>query len=810
MGLFHKLTFIDALEILDCDSLSEQQKKKVIRAESHFTEDEKTACNMLLCLHKDDGMALALLILDLINRENLPGEINAALYTHIAFRKFSEAHEKDPSKPDYIAYLALAYEHGSFCCEKDHSKAVEMAEPLRSSDATGALVKQALKDIFPEGADSAASDNKSADTPESEKANAAATADTESTSPAVPSAATVRQKEEVSLYLYPDTNTVLGKVLFSNGDIYTGEFYTDNAGRPILHGYGKMCYANGETWDGEWDENLKASLGLHTFPDGKKQAEMTRMGLTYVKDMEIEAVQKHLSEIAARTELRNQNAANYQTVTETPTAKAETKRIDFKNGSFYEGETRDGKMHGTGKYTWSDGTYYEGEFADGNFNGFGKRVYSSGGVYEGQWKDDKREGSGKYTSRQGWVYTGDFAEDEMAGYGTVIFPDGGSYEGWWQNGKRNGHGKETAAGGFIYYDGEWKDNQKHGYAVYTKEGARPSPDADYSVYKCEGSFVNGRKEGRHREFLEAFVWQQSGEGYRKCKNPGEAFDHFYRDGNCKASLKATEETKGYSVEEAERIASEQEARNLQNARDAEQRKKYAAIPYAPMQRRTLNTSHGYYDGNFRDGVRFGYGECKYDNNDAYKGMWKDGLADGVGRYEFADGAWYFGEFERGRMSGYGVYSDGNYHFGKFEDGICISETQLFQSFGSGAQWLTADNGQRVFCKPGETDRGLIYGDGFIFYMYAAGGQIYNAYLALGDSKIMMTGKGSGDKMINDPNGAVVFLNSSVSKGEMRNSNLDGRAQTVFMSGESFDGEYQNNTPTVLYHHWNMFGEEVND
>ena len=95
-------------------------------------------------------------------------------------------------------------------------------------------------------------------------------------------------------------------------------------------------------------------------------------------------------------------------------------------------------------------------------------------------------------------------------------------------------------------------------------------------------------------------------------------------------------------------------------------------------------------------------------------------------------------------------------------------------------------------------------------MYAAGGQIYNAYLALGDSKIMMTGKGSGDQMINDPNGAVVFLNSSVSKGEMRNSNLNGRAQTVFMSGESFDGEYQNNTPAVLYHHWNMFGEEVDD
>lgn len=497
MGLFHKLTFFDALEILDCDSLSAQQKKKIIKAESHFTEDEKSACYMLFCLHKGDcGSALYF-----INRtqqgEKLPGVMMAALYTHIAFRKFSEAHEEDPSYPDYIAYLALAYKHGFFC-KKDHSKAVETAEPLRSSEATGALVKQALKDIFPEDADSAASDNKSADTPESEKAKAAAIADTESTSPVVPSAATVRQKEEVSLYLYPDTNTVLGKVLFSNGDIYTGEFYTDNAGRPILHGYGKMCYANGETWDGEWDNNLKASLGLHTFPDGKKQAEMTRMGLTYVKDMEREAVQKHLSKIAARTELRNQNAANYQTVTETPSAKAETKRIDFKGGSFYEGETRDGKMHGTGKYTWADGTYYEGEFADGNFNGFGKRVDSSGDVYEGQWKDDKRTGKGRIT-----------------------WSNGDTYEGDWKDGKRCGRGKLIQYGkspsGETYmkysYDGEWLDSKEHGHGICV--------EGDFGWEKMdkvfEGEWVKGKRQGR-------FVWYYT-------NSKGGRYINFYEDGN---------------------------------------------------------------------------------------------------------------------------------------------------------------------------------------------------------------------------------------------------------------------------------------
>lgn len=107
MGLFHKLTFFDALEILDCDSLSAQQKKKIIKAESHFTEDEKSACYMLFCLHQGDcGRALYF-----INRtqqgEKLPGVMMAALYTHIAFRKFSEAHEEDPSYPDILPISRL-------------------------------------------------------------------------------------------------------------------------------------------------------------------------------------------------------------------------------------------------------------------------------------------------------------------------------------------------------------------------------------------------------------------------------------------------------------------------------------------------------------------------------------------------------------------------------------------------------------------------------------------------------------------------------------------------------------------------------
>lgn len=700
MGLFHKLDFFDALQILDCDSLSAQQKKKIIKAESRFTEDEKSACYMLFCLHQGDcGRALYF-----INRtqheEKLPGVMMAALYTHIAFRKFSEAHEENPSCPDYIAYLALAYEHGFFGCEKNHSKAVETAEPLRSSEATGALVKQALKDIFPEGADSAASDNKSADTPESEKANAAAIADTESTSPVVPSAAKDSSDKSAPQGEF--------KRIEIDGDLFEGYFLNGKK-----NGRGKYIWANGNVYDGNW-------------VDGK----CTGKG-----------------------------------------------KVTWSNGASFDGEWKDNQMS-EGKYIYADGSVYEGSFKNGKRDGYGKRIYTSGDKYEGRWQSGSRHGNGVYTWADGDVYDGKWKDDKRCGVGRMVM-----------YGKA---GPDALNAGEVFikysYDGEWLDNREHGHGI-CREGNGTVAGMD-KVY--EGEWVNGKKCGR-------FVWHflhRDGE-------TGKSYIDFYEDGNLIETC----------IPYDERIKTVDDAKKF---REAEKRARISAVKtdfrLAKQLDMNIAASVGYYDGDYMNGERNGYGECAYDNGDKYIGTWKDGAANGVGRYAFARGGFYFGQFSNGRVDGYGVYFDGNdYHIGVFENGECVTERDLVFEIGSEGKWLPL-----VF----ESDESIqIYGDlkkpSDSIMKYSEGVEYSSSarmWVARFNGNLMVMGKVlQKGGPINDQNGVFIYTDHAdglVATGEIRNSMLNGRVTIRYITGETVEADCVDNKPIETYHSWDKFGREV--
>jgi hypothetical protein len=83
-------------------------------------------------------------------------------------------------------------------------------------------------------------------------------------------------------------------------------------------------------------------------------------------------------------------------------------KIIYANGDVYEGGWLDGKQHGKGKETGADGWVYEGDWVNGMFQGKGKFTWADGRVYEGGWWESKTHGKGKFTYANGTVYEGNW------------------------------------------------------------------------------------------------------------------------------------------------------------------------------------------------------------------------------------------------------------------------------------------------------------------------------------------------------------------------------------------------------------------
>ena len=129
-----------------------------------------------------------------------------------------------------------------------------------------------------------------------------------------------------------------------------------------------------------------------------------------------------------------------------------TKRINYRDGSYYEGDMVRGARHGKGKQVWADGSHYDGNWLNDRINGFGTLVDKDGNKmtgswrdnklngfaikekvngdkYEGQWINDMKSGQGSQSWVNGAKYSGDFVNNYLCGEGKFTWPDGSTYEG---------------------------------------------------------------------------------------------------------------------------------------------------------------------------------------------------------------------------------------------------------------------------------------------------------------------------------------------------------------------------------------------
>ena len=127
-----------------------------------------------------------------------------------------------------------------------------------------------------------------------------------------------------------------------------------------MHGKGTMCYVDGSTHTGRWENNRRNGLGISK----------------------------------------------------------------YKNGHVYEGNWENDKFHGRGTMTLKSGVKYSGDWVEGKRNGTGVCRYPGGQVYDGGWKNGKKDGWGTFTNSAGFKFVGIFVEGMIEGPGGLYAPDG--------------------------------------------------------------------------------------------------------------------------------------------------------------------------------------------------------------------------------------------------------------------------------------------------------------------------------------------------------------------------------------------------
>jgi hypothetical protein len=96
------------------------------------------------------------------------------------------------------------------------------------------------------------------------------------------------------------------------------------------------------------------------------------------------------------------------------------------DGNVYEGEFKANKQEGRGIERYAHGDVYEGEFKAGEKEGRGIERYADGEVYEGEWKAGEKDGQGTYLYADGDIDVGFFKAGIDVGEGVRWTADGRS------------------------------------------------------------------------------------------------------------------------------------------------------------------------------------------------------------------------------------------------------------------------------------------------------------------------------------------------------------------------------------------------
>jgi len=205
-----------------------------------------------------------------------------------------------------------------------------------------------------------------------------------------------------------------------NVSFYTGEKNKKHQ----KHGYGILLMANGEKYEGYWENDNFNLYGRYISAQGEvfegtfndfylngngrlKSSEKTYVGeflygKRHGKGKEVSESEEFEGDF--RNDKRHgQGIVKFK-----------------KSNNIYEGDFNAGSMTGICVFKWNNGDRYEGTVIEGVFEGKGKYFWKNGNEYEGSYENGLRKGTGLFKWKEGKIYKGEFFNNVPHGSGVLI------------------------------------------------------------------------------------------------------------------------------------------------------------------------------------------------------------------------------------------------------------------------------------------------------------------------------------------------------------------------------------------------------
>ena len=239
----------------------------------------------------------------------------------------------------------------------------------------------------------------------------------------------------------------LNKVNFylKDRNLYEGTFKDGN-----YDGHGKLCFGNGQVYEGDWVKDQKTGYGVTTVyeknPENEKwfKSEFEKVCNQFFEN-DLQFLLDRFSKETFRSKFSGEYRKNYK----------HGKGVqEYASGDIFVGNYFKNQRKGPGVYFFTGNGFYDGTFENDSRHGEGT-LYKDEVMYKGKFQKNKKHGKGLIVYKDGSQYDGEFFEDQKSGEGVLLEKDGSNYSGEFLKNGKFGEGKLAYANG-NQFNGEFK------------------------------------------------------------------------------------------------------------------------------------------------------------------------------------------------------------------------------------------------------------------------------------------------------------------------------------------------------------------